>query len=129
MKEFNIIEAVKYLKNNYTADIHLKDKPHIKLKLDTYSKSYEVYICNSSMGVGKRKNWASFFLEKWILEEPEKSQRTHEEIMTNWFKDNEVDAWMKIVKYDPITKMYIFNNRYMLKDFFNDLEMSELPEE
>ena len=72
-------------------------------------------------------------LSKWILQEPEKTQeRTHQEIMTNWFKYQ--DCWRRIVAYDLKDKKYTFvgddlYNHSVYKNFFNDLEMSELPEE
>jgi hypothetical protein len=122
MKEYNIIEAVEYLKNNYNADVYLKDKSHIKLKLDSYysSAEYEVYICNS-MQETRTKMWASMVLDKWIIPETETPQRTHAEIMKNWFYPS--DSWFKVEGYSPEKSKYYFIDKWRDKEFFNDLEM------
>ena len=131
MKEFNIIEAIEYLKKDCDADIFVKGKPHLKLKLTAYSNDYEVYIINNTTGNNRITNWASLFQSTFILQESEKPQRTHQEIMTNWFCRRDGNLWMKVMEYydKKSEEKYFINEEWRTKEYFNDLEMSELPEE
>ena len=59
-----------------------------------------------------------------------KQQRTHEEIMSNWFKDG--NGWHKVDVYTPSNQSshcYYFYHDWRLKEYFNTLEMAVIPPE
>lgn len=69
----------------------------------------------------------------------EKPDRTHEEIMTNWFRRDESKNWFRVVAYNYNREEYIgysylmnteaFAVNHFTKEDFTDFEMSELPPE
>jgi hypothetical protein len=127
MRKFNYLEAIEYLKQNYNADIFLEELPHVKLKVEVSGVDYKVLIKNAQLG-NEISNWSSMILANWILNETVKPQRTHKEIMTNWFHHHKI--WRKVDIYKlNFDNNYYFDNGWRSKEFFNDLTMSDIPME
>lgn len=58
-----------------------------------------------------------------------KVKRTHEEIMTNWFKIYN-KTWAKVISYNSEFKCpYKVNKIFYTKEDFNNFEMTEIPPE
>ncbi len=67
-------------------------------------------------------NWEEF--DYRIQPEPVKPQRTHKEIMSNWFKG--MYGYYEYVEFNPDKNTYFkyyFNGDWRSKDYFNTLEM------
>ena len=120
-KKFNIIDAVKYLEKNPDAIIKSEIEKNCFLVLDGYFDS-----CHQKVMIKKQDSsldplWVIDFEHNWILEESEKKQRTHKEIISNWFKTGH--DWMKIECYGEDDKCYYFDGSRYKKEYFNNLEM------
>jgi hypothetical protein len=116
MKEYNIIEAVEYLKQNKDAVFVKMDDPE---EIATFINK-EIFESEGYNDVFNVKDIES----KWILQT---LQRTHAEIMSNWFKTKRNDIWLKVEAYihekSNTAEKYLFDEDWHDKEFFNDLEM------
>jgi hypothetical protein len=116
----NIIEAVEYLKKNPSAVI-TRDGGGIRLHFNAYD---DPLSNNSTLNIND-------ILMDWTVEKPIKLQRTHAEIMRNWFK-SEHGEWLKVGGYQTqnsdFNEGYLFSGKHYFLSYFNTLEMKTQEE-
>jgi hypothetical protein len=73
------------------------------------------------------ENWINCFAPVWEWKiykyRIKETQRSHPEIVSNWFRIPGTNDWEKIKTFSKTSKTYWFDASWRYKDYFNDLEM------